>query len=76
MAGRGMRGVVERGRDRTSAEEGMQCGRPTNVEVLAKGCSRRRWPDEVKARIVAETLVFRSPGAVPKRKVRKRLRTL
>ena len=28
----------------------------SNVEVLAKGCSRRRWPEEVKARIVAETL--------------------
>ena len=28
----------------------------SNVEVLPKGGRRRRWPDEVKARIVAETL--------------------
>ncbi len=32
----------------------------SKVEVLAVRCGRRRWPDEVKARIVAETL---EPGA-------------
>lgn len=40
----------------------MACGAPRveRLEVIAGPTGRRRWPDEVKARIVAETL---EPGA-------------